>query len=185
MYFGYIAPCSGKLRPRRASTRKLTALVALQSRGLPSQLSRMSSGWHSELFSINAIRMNTYKKSPYNPSAINTYKNARLKVVQNEHLRKNRGGRGWQSQPRAEVDGLQASARGALGAKVPGKRSFRGVQVKSSSFGGKKVGDKRPETFGGSVGAGFQALHQRTEKEGDYACCAHEQSYVAEQGAGR
>jgi hypothetical protein len=36
-------------------------------------------------------RINTYKKSPCKPSAINTYKNARLKVEQNQHLQKNRG----------------------------------------------------------------------------------------------
>jgi len=38
--------------------------------------------------------INTYEKTPYNPLTINTYKNARLKVVQNQHLQKNRGGGG-------------------------------------------------------------------------------------------
>jgi len=39
-------------------------------------------------------RINTSKKSHFNSSTINTYKNARLKVVQNQHLQKNRGGGG-------------------------------------------------------------------------------------------
>jgi len=39
----------------------------------------------------NTIRMNTYAKSHFNPFVMNTYKNTRLKVVQNEHLQKKGG----------------------------------------------------------------------------------------------
>jgi len=52
----------------------------------------------------NVPRMNTYAKSHFNPFAMNTYKNARLKVVQNEHLQKKGGGGGAAEQhppPRA------------------------------------------------------------------------------------
>src|ERR1700676_5478459 len=37
------------------------------------------------------IGINTYVKSSFNPSVINTYKNTRLKVEQNQHLQKSRG----------------------------------------------------------------------------------------------
>ena len=40
---------------------------------------------------VKPCTMNTYVKSSSNPFAINTYKNARLKVEQNQHLQKNRG----------------------------------------------------------------------------------------------
>jgi hypothetical protein len=120
----------------------------------------------------NPCTMNTYAKSACNSSRINTYKIAGLKVVQNQHLQKNRGeghereapGKGRSRgkhvsavPPRGEVPGKGSFAgkkdgrgrlfgrpspepKSTLRAKVPGKGSFRGMQVKSSSFGGKKVG---------------------------------------------
>ena len=40
----------------------------------------------------NPSIINTSEKSHFNPSTINTYKNTRLKVVQNQHLQKMGGG---------------------------------------------------------------------------------------------
>ena len=73
--------------------------------------------------------MNTYEKTHFNPPAINTYKNAGLKVEQNQHLQKNRG---------VGVLSVVSSVRGAHAvstsplpprAEVPGKGSFGGKQV--------------------------------------------------------
>ena len=89
-----------------------------------------------------SIRINTYEKWPSNPYTINTYENTRLKVVQNQHLQKNRGvGCGQSPHPtRGEVPGLQASA---LRRKVARQGELCGGNqssaVKSSSFAGKNV----------------------------------------------
>src|ERR1700674_74033 len=67
----------------------------------------------------NPSIINTYEKSHFNPYAINTYKNARLKVEQNQHLQKKAG---------VPPSRFSRDAASKSGAKVPGKGSFRGKQ---------------------------------------------------------
>jgi hypothetical protein len=77
--------------------------------------------------SANPSIINTSVKSHFNPPTINTYKNTRLKVPWNQYLQKNRGGGGCECNP---------LPRG----EVPGKGSFRAMQVKSSSQRDRQVG---------------------------------------------
>ena len=91
MHVGNIVRSSNEPSQQLGSIRKLATVAGPYPANFHGNRHAPVDGTIPGSFSINAIRINTYEKSPYNPSTINTYKNARLKVVQNQHLQKNRG----------------------------------------------------------------------------------------------
>jgi hypothetical protein len=136
MCLGNIACPSTRLRQQPCPLHDLTIRVARVSFRIPlppspaaqpllvlaSRISRRPRSCGLPRISrANPCKINTSIKSAYNPSIINTYKNARLKVPWNQHLQKNRGGTPLHEALEvltALFEGLRACTRSALDAML-------------------------------------------------------------------